>query len=470
MNVLLIDPPVDFDDMGGSREGFREVQNVIPPLGLAYLAAVAERDGHESRIAECAFGGGRQAIEGALRGFEPQVVGLTATTPGWPSAVRTAAWLRSRFPGALIVAGGPHPTADPLGVLADSPETDLVVVGEGEATFAELLAWEQGGRPRPVETIAGLACRRGVAGVLTPAREPIADLDTVPLPARHRLRPLSEYRPTPASCRQLPLGVVMTTRGCLSRCVFCDRAVFGDRCRKRSVENVMTEVEDLRTRHGAREIRFFDDTFTVDAARVARLCAEMKRTRLPWTCLTKAASVTADLLRTMREAGCWQVLFGLESGDEAVLKSLCKGNTVEMNRRAVRWARQAGLRVRADFLVGSPAETPESLARTLALALELPLDFAHFNKFVPYPGTEIYRRLTAQGRRFEFGDAAFVNNHTALPYVPDGLDPQAYLRFLDAAYRKFYLRPGYLLRRLAGLRTWTELRGQLRGLGAILSL
>ena len=471
MKVLFVDPPFGGEDIGGKRRYFANVANIIPALGVAYLAAIAEGDGHEARILDCARGLGWDAVRDAGRDFMPDVVAVTATTPAYHNAVESARILREIVPKAVFLIGGPHPTAMPDEV-GREPMFDFLVLGEGERTFAEILRHIEGKGPTRPDEICGLAFRREGDLVFTEPRGRIDDLDALPFPARHLLPPLQAYRPTAASCRRLPLAHIMTSRGCPSKCKFCDRMIFGEVYRCRSAANVLAEVEEVVSRYGAREIRFFDDTFTLHRKRVEDICDGLRRRRpkLPWTCLTRVDVVTPDMLRMMREAGCWQVLFGLESGDDRVLKTLGKRNTVEQNRKAVLWAREAGLRVRADFIVGTPAETPETLRNTLDFAKELPLDFAHFNKFIPFPGTEFYRRLIERGYEFDFSKGASVLDHDGLLFVPPAVPAAEYRRFLDEAFRAFYLRPGYLLRRLAGMRTFTELRLNVQGAFSILGM
>jgi len=464
MKVLLIDVPFGSEDIGGKHRNFAGVLNVIPALGLAYLAAVAEEDGHEVRILDCARGLGWSAVSEAGRSLQPDVVGITATTPTFYNARRTASLLRGIVPRAAFVVGGPHPTAMPEHTAA-SDVFDFLVLGEGERTFVDLLRHVEGrGALRP-DDIPGLAFQRSGELVFTPSRDPISDLDLIPFPARRLLPPLGVYSPTPASYRRLPLAHIMTSRGCPTRCNFCDKAVFGEQYRARSAGNVLAEVEEVVHTWGAREIRFFDDTFTLNRRRLEAICQGMKRLRprTPWTCLTKVNAVDLDMLRTMRDSGCWQVLYGLESGDDRVLSTLGKNTTVEQNRRAVRWARQAGLRVRADFIVGTPRETPETLENTLRFAKSLPLDFAHFNKFVPFPGTAFYRQIVAAGYPLDFSGSSSTLDHDALVYVPPAVPERQYRAFLDKAYKAFYLRPRYIIRRLAGLRTFTEFWGNFKG-------
>ncbi len=470
LRVLLIDPPFGAVDTGGEKERFAGVENAIPSLGLAYLAAVAEQAGHQVMIMDCTIAHGWEEIRRVGKEFAPQVVGITAKTPSFNNALRTARLLKETAPEAALVVGGSHPTAMPEHAAAPGV-FDYLVLGEGEETFRELLDYLDGGSS-PLEEITGLAFTRDNVLHFTKSRQPIPDLDTIPFPARHLLPPLSAYSPTAASYRKLPMVHVMTSRGCPSRCNFCDRAIFGERYRARSADNVLAEVDEVVQRYGAKEIRFFDDTFTINRKRLTAICDGMKTNHphIPWTCLTKAESVDLEMLKMMRLSGCWQVLYGLESGDDRVLASLGKKNTVAMNRQAVKWARQAGLRVRADFIVGTPAETPESLQKTLDFAKDLDIDFAHFNKFVPFPGTDFYRQLIAQGHEFDFSGSSSTLDHDALLYVPPAISIDVYQRFLDRSYKEFFLRPGYLIKRLLAIRTWTEFKGNFRGAFAIGSL
>ena len=471
MRILLLDPPYEFKEIGGVKQNFRYVLNKIPSLGLAYLAAVAEKKCHTVKIVDCTLGLGYQETARIAEGFSPQIIGITATTPTFNNAVYLASILRKILPRAIFVCGGAHPTASPCDAM-EKGVFDFLVLGEGEETFIELISYLEDKIPSRPDDISGIAFKRDGKVIITSRRSRINDLDFIPFPARHLLPPLSAYHPTPASYRKLPLAVIMTSRGCPSYCTFCDRAVFGERFRKRSVSNVIKEVQEVILKYGAKEIRFFDDAFTLDFSHIEGICRGMKKLRpcIPWTCLTKVNAVNFDILKMIRESGCWQVLFGLESGDDAILKHLGKGNTVKQNKEVVFWAKKVGLSIRADFLVGSPWETKESFKKTVEFAKSLPLDFAHFNKFVPYPGTAIYKDLIDKGYKINFNNGSYTNNHDDFVYIPTSFNELEYCNFLDRAYKEFYLRPGYILRRLLSLRSLPELIGQAKGLYSILSL
>src|SRR3989338_3670321 len=322
MNILLINPPFEDEYSVGSSKSIKYVLNVIPPLGLAYLAAALGKSGFAVEIIDGFLG--NQDIPGIIAD-RPDIIGLTATTPTFNSALVIARKIKEGLPSVIIILGGAHITAMPWEAMAAGP-FDIGVIGEGEVTLTELVkllsskftSLPATGWSNDLRRVKGIIFREGGDLVATPKREAIMDLDTIPFPARHLLAPLSKYRPTPASYRRLPLGVMITSRGCPQQCAFCDRAVFGNSYRFRGPENVLGEAEELVYKYGAREIRFFDDCFTLDKERTIKICQGLRKIKpkLPWTCLTTVGSVTKELLKEMKASGCWQVLYGLESGSE----------------------------------------------------------------------------------------------------------------------------------------------------------
>jgi radical SAM superfamily enzyme YgiQ (UPF0313 family) len=472
--VALATPPFREAGVVGTTKSMKAVINLIPPLGLACLAAVLEKERIDVSITDGSRGLSLPQVMAELKARQPDIVGISCTTPTFQDTIELARALSQAFPKAITVLGGAHVTAIPQEAMLEEV-FDVGVVGEGEMTLLELVrrVEDKGSLAKvDLEQIKGLAFRQDGRIVMTPPRERIQDLDSLPHPARHLLPPLSAYRPTPASYRKLPLAVMMTSRGCPYGCTFCDRGVFGNLVRAHSPERVLDEIEELIQRYGAREIRFFDDTFTISRKRVVRICEMIieRKLRFPWTCLTRVNTVDRDLLQLMKEAGCWQVLYGLESGDPRMLKILNKGSSVEQNAQAVQWAFEVGLGVRGDFIIGTPGETMESLENTLAFTKRLKLDYAHFNKFVPFPGTELYERLVAEGYQFDSRNLPPIVDHAAILYVPNGLTRRQVKDFLDRAHREFYLRPSHVIRRLLRTGSWDELIGQAKGALAVVGL
>ena len=338
MQIILINPPFEDEYSVGSSKSIKYVLNVIPPLGLAYLAAALEKSGFAVEIIDGFLE--RPNIPGIISA-QPDIIGLTAATPTFNSTLSIAKQIRGGLPSVTIILGGAHITAMPFEAMRAGP-FDIGVIGEGEETLVELVkavGTEQCSVPTKTDlrSIKGLIYREGPNLVTTPKREAIKDLDNLPFPARHLLPSLSRYRPTPASYRRLPLGVLISSRGCPQQCTFCDRAVFGNSYRFRGPENVLGEVEELVYKYGAREIRFFDDCFTLNKNRTVKICQGLRKIKpkLPWTCLTTVGSVTKELLKEMKASGCWQVLYGLESGSDRMLKLLKKGASLEQNIQAV---------------------------------------------------------------------------------------------------------------------------------------
>ena len=252
--------------------------------------------------------------------------------------------MRRILPGAFIVVGGPYPVYAGAQCLREAPELDAVVSGEGEDTMVELAVRLE--RGESLDGLAGIAFRRGDEIVENPPRPLILDLDRLPFPARDLLGDREVYVPPPATYRRTPVAVMITSRGCNRRCIFCfqiDRERrHGIRCR--SVDNVIAEIRHL-VAAGYREIKFLDDTLAADRERALEIARRIKAERLDivWFASACVHQVDRELLETFRAAGCWAILFGAESGVQKNLDALRKGITLEQTRRAVRAAKAAGL-------------------------------------------------------------------------------------------------------------------------------
>jgi len=460
MKIVLINP--DFDEVGDNKN-FEKVVNIIPPLGLMYIASVLEKHGFEVRIIDCYLEKSKIDLHKILKKESPDIVGISTATPTFGDVIRIARMILNNFPEIFIVIGGYHVSAIPRQALS-SGYFDAGIIGEGEITFLELVKEFQKKYPK-LSKINGLAIKKSNKITFTKPRAFIKNLDSIPFPARHLVPPLSRYRPTPASYKRLPVGILISSRGCASKCTFCDRAVFGCTYRERSPGNVLDEVEELRYKFGARELKFFDDNFTLNKKRLFNICDEFKKRKIDieWSCLTKANLVSKEILMKMKKAGCWQVLFGLESGDSKILKSLNKGITLEQGKRAVRLAKKIGLSVRTDFLMGVPGENLITMGETLEFAKKMNPSFAHFNKFTPYPGTEIYNRLVKEGYKFDFNKFYSQLDHLHSIYSPRGISPKQLGEFVSKSYKKFYLRPRYIFNRLFEIRDFESLIREING-------
>lgn len=476
MKIVLIATPITASQHIESARWLK-VTPRIHPLGLGYIAAYLEQYGYQVRIIDANSEDlNDEQIVQRIHAWMPDIVGFSATTPAFIHAKRIMTKIKKQFENIKILLGGAHVTAVPEDAILHC-DADIGVRGEGEKTVYQIIRhYENNGDP-PLSEIKGIVYRHIDKAVKTDARGYWQNIDEIPFPARHLMLPLKKLQPVPASFKYLPSTHLMTSRGCPSLCTFCDRAIFGTKCRAANPIRVVDEIEEIVHKYGARDYKFFDDTFTFNKNRVYEICDEIvkrKLDKIPWACLTKVNSVDFDLLRYMKRSGCWQVLYGLESGDDRMLELLRKGNTVKDNRNAVIWADKAGLNVRADFIVGTPGETIESLDKTLNFALSLPLGYAHFNKFIPLPGTELYRRLIKKRGKNDFYNynesTSSITAITTIEFVPEGLDPEVYRMFLVYAHKKFYLRPRYIFKRLMSISSWDQLKGQIYGALAIIDL
>ena len=449
------------------RETAGSQVNYWQPLGPLYIAAVLQKAGHEVRF----FNGAFLAQEEILRRvaeFDPRFAGIYATTFGWYKAMQTAEAVKRLNPQVFTCAGGPYPIALQEQCLRECAHFDAVGTGEGELTVPEIIARLEAGQS--LDGVLGVAFRRGAGIVKNAPRPLIEDLDSLPFPARELLGEADRYLPPPGTYRRAPVTVLLSSRGCERKCLFCFQIDRGRRAgvrgvRFRSVENVLAEIEHCIAL-GYREIKFLDDTLAADYERALRLAREIKARGLDFSWFASACvnQVDEPLLRAFKEAGCWAILFGGESGAQENLNAVRKGSTLDQTRAAVRAAQAAGLRVSMPFMFGIPGETYADGLKTIAFALELDPDLANFHAVTAFPGTDLYDQRAKYGsvsadlRDYTYQGAAFV------PYTMAREEIHA-LRQL--ALRRFYSRPAFLLRQLLRLRNVDDLRAALAGVRSL---
>ncbi|MCK6530861.1 B12-binding domain-containing radical SAM protein [Myxococcota bacterium] len=466
MRVSLINPPV-VTSQGGSRELGKSLFFNSPPLGLAYLAGVLEREGIPVQVVDAAVE--RMDYDQAVRRvrrFDPDVIGLTATTFGFGSARELARRLRERIPQATYLVGGPHVTHDTHAAVAESPEFDLGVVGEGEELLPALLReLDRGAKGPDLEGLRGLAFRVGGEVRFTGAAPDVKHLDTLPFPARHLL-PLHLYKPQPVDQRELPKAAQVTSRGCPYHCTFCEKAETG--YRSHSPERIVDEMVHLAEVHGARDVAFVDSMFAVSRKRLDRICDEMERRAplpLTWTCTVRANSVTREMLARMKANRCWRVRLGIESGSPRVLRLIKKDVTLEQVRDAVTWADALGLQPKAFFIVGHYGETEESLRETLDFAKSIPLSDVTVQLNTPLKGTEQYE-LVKDSPGFKAREVGAQNFFTPA-YLPDGMSEEQLVAAWHRFYREFYLRPVTLKRHLREIRRFSDVQRYMSSLDLV---
>ena len=398
---------------------WNEMVNSYPPLGLAYLAAVLEHEGHEVRVHD--FGlhpgvGVSEQIAGVVQ-FDPALVGITAMTNTYHSAAETAGLLKERL-NCPIVFGGPHATVFPERV-AGEPFVDYVVYGEGEETLLELVRALQTEGPTPSEgtlgRIEGLCYQAYDRLQRNPQRPLIHDLNTLPFPARH-LIDLKAYPLYAPDGEQMI--TVLSSRGCPYNCSYCFKGIVGRTYRQRSPDNLMAELRQVIDRYGIRNIYFIDDMFTIDRTRLKAIGERIidEDLGIRWQCLARVDSVDPEVLDVMYRSGCRQVHFGIESGNDEILEAIGKRINKAQVRRAVAWTAQTVIRSKGYFMLGLPGDTEETMHQTIEFAAELDLDDAMFSLTTPFPGTRLWDELVAKRPEIEFDHdfsrAFYYNNYS----------------------------------------------------------
>lgn len=458
-DLLLVNPP------WVKKRGniWRKVAGTVPPLGLAALAASAERAGARVSIIDAQALGLDEDETAEEIGRRPaRIIGFTATTPIVNGAYRLAERASSDFPESRIIFGGPHVTALPDEALSKLPGA-VVVRGEGDVTIVEMLSSEDWSGVAGVSLIKDGEARHNAVPEL------VDDLDSLPEPAYHLL-PLGRYTPSLGNYRRTPALGIIATRGCYGRCAFCYRETFGNRVRSLSVGRVVSELKHLRERRGIRDVQFYDDIFLGNKRAIREFCEVMisERPDVIWLCNLRAELTSPELLGLMRRAGCYMVDYGVESGDEDVLRGMKKNAALERTMECVAMAKKAGLDIKCGFMIGSPGETAETMKATLTLAIRLAPDTAMFNITTPFPGTDIFKEASSGGDVTTLDWDLYDYSHVILksPCVT----AEAIEDFYKTVYRRFYLRPSYIAGRILKLRSWRNLGMAARAFFAIMGL
>lgn len=469
MKILLINPPASLKETWGE---LAEVGNEQQPLGIAYIAAVLENEGHEVQIIDAPPL--KYSIEDIVRvvcRLRPDIIGITSVTLTFPTAIKLASRIKEEA-NVPTVIGGAHVTAVPEETIRHNC-FNFGVIGEGELTIVELIKAIEKGNTSRLDSVKGIVFRKGKEVVVTAPRPYIKNLESLPFPARHLLPPLDIYHPTPASYKNLPLGTLITSRGCPYRCTYCAKAVFGRKFRAMPAKNVVDEIELLVNKYGAKEVRLQDDTFNVLPRRVADICSGMskRQIKVPWTCIARLNNMRYETLQTMEKAKCWQISYGIESGDQQILDHLNRDSILTEDAKTIRATKQAGISTRGFFMLGLPGDTEETMAKTIEFAKSLELDVAHFSVFTPFPGSELFSSLKAEGKLKQISyDKYTPFSPVQIAYSPDGLKADTILRYQRRAYQEFYLRPRFIWKQALTIRSFSDIARYLKAFLTIRSM
>ncbi|MBL7206889.1 MAG: radical SAM protein [Candidatus Aenigmarchaeota archaeon] len=415
MKVLFINPP---------WYRLQGLEFIGVPIGITYLAAVLEKNGHNAKVWNADFKNGTrpqfasssvygvedmskhyedylkklndldspiwQEVRNMIKKEDPDVIGVTCYTSTYKSALNVTKIAKDLNPNIKTILGGPHPTIMPDETVKNET-VDFVVKGEAEETILELV--QEIEKTRTPKNVKGVLFKENGHVKHNPPRPLIENLDTLPIPARHLIIDKEKYPPS-------VFGVFYASRGCPFQCIYCgSHNIWGRKTRFASPEYIVNEIKTIKDEFGAYKYSFCDDTFPLNPKHANRVFELILKEKLDiiWNCETRANILNDGLVRNMKKAGCHSVGIGVESGDPETLKMMKKGVTVEDMKNAARLLKKHKINLVTFFMVGFPWETKEQIENTIRLLKELNPGMATCNVVTPAPGTELFDMVQEKG-------------------------------------------------------------------------
>jgi radical SAM superfamily enzyme YgiQ (UPF0313 family) len=458
VRIALINPPFKTEYGKFSRASrspaITKSGTLYYPIWLAYACGLLEKSGHEVLLLDsCADGLDLEATAARVEAFRPELVVLDTSTPSIAEDVRSAVRLKETSSSPFVCLVGTHPSVLTEEVMSLDLRIDCIARHEYDETLVELATSLQ--QKQDLAAVKGISYRENGKIFHTEDRPFIQDLDMLPFASDIYKRHLTINNYFFAA-GEYPMVMIITGRGCPSRCFFCvyPQTFHGHKYRLRSAENVVDEFEFVsRELPHVKSVGIEDDTFTANPARVREICRLLIERginkKLKWWANTR---VTLDLetMTLMKKAGCRLVIPGFESGDQSVLNNIKKGITLEQSRRFVQNAQSAGLLVHGCFMVGNRGETRQTMQKTLGFAMETNPDTAQFFPLIPYPGTEAFIWAKENGHLTTLDYSKWLTDeglHECVVNLPE-IPSAELVSFCDDARKRYYLRPRYLLRKL----------------------
>jgi len=429
-------------------------------IGIAYIAAVLEREGYDVKIIDATVERlSHDALERIIKAFAPDVVGITSNVANASVAVETSIICRKAIPSARIILGGPWATIN-WKYLAKNGYADVVVIGEGEETIAELMKALDGGGDARYQQIKGIAFKAQDGTLKKNTLRPFNEaLDSLPFPAWHLFPDPRKYN---FPFRRTVAFPIITSRGCPFNCNFCSKFVHGFKIRYRSVESVIKEIRFLKEKFHADELYIIDDNFTMDVNRASkildRIIEEKFHMDITLSNGVRADTLTPELLIKMRRAGVVDFAVGLESGNQQVLNKIGKSLSLKKVRAIVPTIHELGFTFKTFFMIGHPYDTASTMMDTIMLAIELNPDVALFSKTTPWPGTRLYELVKNEGHFIRKKNQIRSFNVYESQFKIFKLTPRLVNKYFMLAYLSFYLRLTKIRSLIKKITTWPQLK------------
>ncbi|MDO8570334.1 MAG: radical SAM protein [Candidatus Daviesbacteria bacterium] len=417
-----------------------------PNYTLALLAGNLV-DQHEVKIIDLdLYSNYQTTLFATIKKFQPDIIGASAKTTDYLVIKEIMTKIKEKYPKIMTIVGGVHITVFPEEVIKEKC-FDILALGEGDKTIPDILSAKE------LKNVPGIAFRdkKSHKIIFTKKRELIQDINKLTYPAWH-LFDLNKYNNSRLSARKNPNGHLETSRGCSYQCNFCNKSIFGTLYRMKNVNRVVDEIEYM-LKCGFQEIHIMDDSFTQNIKRAKEICREIIKRRLifPWSLMNgiRVNFVDAEFFKLAKKAGCWQIGFGIESGDQRVLNKISKKITLAEVRKAVKLAEKEGIDTFGFFLLGLSGETINSMQKTIDFAKSLPLTTAKFAICIPHPGTPYFWELKNANRIKTFDWSKYKFHQVDEPlFDHPNLAWEQIVAYRKKGYREFYLRPSYAFRRL----------------------
>jgi len=434
----------------------------MPPLGLAYLAAVLLKNNHQVQVIDAHLLNIRSENIADAFSFQPDIVGISTNIVSYHEAARCAERVKSIYAEVPILFGGPYSSSLAKVILKKNSAVDAVVINEGEETLAEIAG--SLGKNNIFENVQGVAYRTKDRIIRNEPRALIKNLDDIPIPAYQCLPDLRKYK---SRSRAEPVGYIITSRGCPSRCTFCYRS-FGTFWRPHSANRVVEEICYLVKEYGIRQVDILDDNFTFDIDRTMAILDLLEKRSLK-IAINLQIGVRVDrvneaLLMRMKKAGVFKIGFGIESGDDNILKRAKKDLNLDKAISLTKFARSLGMITHGFFIIGLPGESAQSAMKTIDFSLKMNPHYASFSVCVPLPGTEIFDEIKQKGQILVDVENGMETGFFSLkPFFKlDAMSSQETASYNEMAWRKFYLRPSKIIDVLSTIKSMGELKWLMR--------
>jgi len=483
MRVTLTIPPYSFKEtypkfMFRSKKiggGYGAIPGATAPLGTLYIASVLREEGHKISFIDGVFYPDENRWLEEIEKTKPEFIGFNSPTILWKKTKYLSKKLKERISGVKIGVAGSHVTGvGPKALKEENTNAiDFLFLGESEYAVRDFLNYLENETLSKADTdlpswdLADIwkvvtVCWKEKSKIrMLKKTKPPQNLDELPLPARD-ISPMKRYCPSIGFYKRKPHATMWTSRGCPFNCTFCtSKRIY----RERNLNLVLDEIKELVERYKVRDIFFYDNNIALKRKRIEKLCKLLIEENLDivWSAQSRLHTINLKILRLMKKAGCWRICYGIETPSKKSLQKIKKKINIDLTKTKIKQTREAGIEVFGAFVLGVPGETIEDIKKTINYAYTLPLDYAKFNLFTPFPDSRC--KITSS-------EGKIISNkmtHHHPVFISKGLTKEKMEEIFREAYLKFYSNPRYWLRRIKKIKSIEDIKRTFRGSIAFLT-